>query len=209
MRSLHRIDSSYPIQELLDFCEESRGDLRGGSGNMDPDDWENKPGSLLYLLYKEKRFDGFGNGYIICKENERIICGAGFYLSDIDKMVCFGVRSYTIPGANCSTTHGDIKDLVFDIAREEGLYGGFTSFNEYNKRYVDRFVKINDPSNIKNAYQDDTGQWWAKPGRKISPCKSYGPVKLKETKQWIVYHLCNQDAETYVLNEFKKIDWKD
>jgi hypothetical protein len=65
MRSLHRIDSSYPIQAMLVFCEESRGDLRGGANNMDPDDWENKPGTLLYLLYKEKRFDGFGNGYII------------------------------------------------------------------------------------------------------------------------------------------------
>ena len=52
-----RIDSNYPIDEILQFCKESQNDDRNGSVNMDFVDWETKPHTLLYLLYKEKRFD--------------------------------------------------------------------------------------------------------------------------------------------------------
>lgn len=208
MRTLERIDSSYPIDKLVDFCKGAESDARDAAHNMVFNDWENKPHTFLYLLYKEKRFDGPKNGYIICKENDKIICGQGFYLSDIDNMVCCGVRSYTILGENCVNTHGDIKDMVFDIAKEAGARGCFFSFNEYNKRYVDGYIKINDPCNFSTSYQDEQGQWWSKQGRKIHPFSAYGPILLKGTKQWIIYHLWDQTQEQQLLEELRKMDYE-
>lgn len=207
MRTLQRIDSSYPIEELVDFCRESENDTRSAANNMAFEDWENKPHTFLYLLYKEKRFDGPTNGYIICRDNGKIICGQGFYQSEIKDMICCGVRSYTILGENCASTHGDIKDMAFDIAKETGMIGGFLSFNEYNKHYVDGYVRINDPKNFLASYQDSSGQWWSRQGRKIHPFTGYGPILLKGTKQWIIYHVWDPENEQVLLKELKKIDW--
>ncbi len=176
-----KIDSNYPIYTLLEFCSHATNDSRNGAVNMDPVDWENKPHTFLYLLYKEKRFDGPNNGYIVYQEKGKILCGQGYYLSDIDNMICCGVRSYTIPGANCSLKHADIKDIVFAKSKEKELMGCFYSMNEYNKSYVDGYVRINDPKNFSTSYMDETGQWWSKNGRKIHPFKPYGPISLKGT----------------------------
>jgi hypothetical protein len=207
MRKLVRIDSSYPLEELIEFCKNAESDTRPGAKNMDYVDWENKPHTFLYLLYKEKRFDGEYGGYIICKENEQIICGHGFYLSEIDKVICCGSRGYSLLGKNCANVHGDIKDMIYAYAKTSGAIGCFYSFNEYNKRYVDGYIKVNDPSNYISSYVDDDGQWWSKNGRKIHPHQSYGPIRLKDTKQWIVYYLFNPSNQTYMLEQLKTIDW--
>ena len=205
MRTIHRIDSSYPIEHLIDFCKKSEQDHRPAAENMVYDDWENKPHTFLYLLYKEKRFDRPENGYVICKEDGNVICGQGFYLSEIENMMCCGVRSYTIPGAHCAHIQGDMNDVVFDIARSVGVDGCFYSLNEYNLRFVDGYIKINDPTNFPSSCRDDIGQWWSKPGRKIYPFKSYGPIHLKGTKQWIIYHLFDEAEENKLLINLNRI----
>ncbi len=205
MRTIHRINSSYPIEDLIDFCKKSEQDGRPAAENMVYGHWENKPHTFLYLLYNEKRFDGPENGYVICKEDGNVICGQGFYLSEIENMMCCGVRSYTIPGAHCAHIQGDMNDVVFDIARSVGVDGCFYSLNEYNLRFVDGYIKINDPKNFPSSYRDDTGQWWSKPGRRIYPFKSYGPIYLKGTKQWIIYHLFDEEEENKLLMNLNRI----
>jgi hypothetical protein len=207
MRKLFKIDSSYPLEELAEFCKNADLDSRDGARNMEYNDWENKPHTFLYLLYKEKRFDGALNGYVICKENEQIICGQGYYLSEIDNMICCGVRSYTIPGKNCGNTHGDIKDMIYHEVSALGAAGCFLSFNEYNYENVARYVKVNDPSNYLTSYIDDDGQWWSRPGRKIHLHESYGPIRLKDTKQWIIYHLFRPSDKISILEQLKNLDW--
>lgn len=209
MRTIHRIDSSYPIEDLKHFCKKAENDSRPATENMVYEDWETKPNTFLYLLYKEKRFDGPENGYFICKENGEIICGQGFYLSEIENMMCCGVRSYTILNSHCAHIQGDMNDLVFDIARSVGVKGCFYSLNEYNMRFVDGYVKINDPKNFPRSYQDDSGQWWSKLDRRIYPMTAYGPIHLKGTKQWIIYHLFDRKDEPELLENLKKIDWKE
>lgn len=209
MRTIHRIDSSYPIDDLIPFCKEAENDHRSGAENMVYHDWENKPHTFLYLLYKEKRFDGPDNGYLICKENNKIVCGNGFYLSEIDKMMCTAVRTYTVFGENCAHNQGDFNDIICDVARKVGARGIFFSVNEYNKRYLEGYAKINNPKNHPNSYRDETGQWWAKQGRRIYPNSSYGPIRLKETKQWIVYHLLDMSEQELLLEELRKFDWNE
>jgi hypothetical protein len=207
-----RIDSSYPIEEILEFCRESQDDPREGAANMDFIDWENKPHTLLHLLYKEKRFDGPANGYVIYKKDGRIICGQGFYASEIDRMVCMGSRSYTVQniGINCYAIHGDIKDFTFEVARENGMAGFFISMNEYNKRFVDGYNKINDPANFKTSFCDENGQWWARKDRKISPTVPYhSPIKLNHVKQWIIYHLWDPSYKDQLYANLKSLEWVD
>jgi len=205
-----RIDSNYPIEEMLEFCKESQNDTRPGAVNMDFVDWENKPHTLLYLLYKEKRFDGPTNGYVMCKKEGRIVCGHGFYVSEIDRMVCMGCRTYTVPGINCHALQGDIKDFIFDIARENGMAGFFISMNEYNKRFVHGYNKINDPANFKTSFRDETGQWWARKDRKISPTVPCDfPINLKNVKQWIIYHLWDSSYENQLKAKLKTLEWID
>ena len=209
MRTIHRIDSSYPIDDLIDFCKKSEQDDRPAAENMSYEDWENKPHTFLYLLYKEKRFDGPKNGYLICKEDGNVICGHGFYLSEIEDMICCGSRGYTILGAHCAHTQGDMNDMVFDIARSVGVAGCFFSFNEYNMRFIDGYKKINDPQNFPRSYQDEAGQWWSKHGRKIYPVSSYGPIMLKGAKQWILYHLWDLAEKPKLLEKLRKFDWNE
>lgn len=203
-----RIDSNYPIEEILEFCKESQNDKRPAAVNMDFVDWENKPHTLLYLLYKDKRFDGPANGYVICKKDGRIVCGQGFYVSEIDRMVYMGSRTYTVPGINCHALQGDLKDFIFDTARENGMAGIFTSMNEYNKRFVDGYIKINDPANFKTSFCDENGQWWARKDRKITPSVPYpSPIKLNYVKQWIIYHLWDSSYETQLKAKLKTLEW--
>ncbi len=207
MKKLLRIDSSYPIDRLLPFCNHAIGDSRPGAANMTPIDWENNTASFLYLLYIEKRYDGEGNGYIIYTEDDDILCGGGFSVSDIDQyMTHLSSRSYTIPGVVLPRVHGDIHTMSIDISMEEGRHGAFSSANEYNKRFIPGFLKINDPKNYPKYYFED-GKHYGKPGFRIHPMEPAGPLLLKGTKQWILYMVWNEDHRSDFLKVLETIKW--
>jgi hypothetical protein len=99
--------------------------------------------------------------------------------------------------------------MVFDIAREVGMAGCFFSFNEYNMRYVDGYVRLNDPANFKTSFCDENGQWWSKAGRKIHPFIPHGPINLKHTKQWIIYHLWDSSHKEHLTAQLKSLEWNE
>lgn len=209
MKKLLRIDSSYPLDKILPFCNHAINDPRPGAVNMTPIDWENNPASFLYLLYNEKRYDGAGNGYIIYTDNDEILCGGGFSVSDIDPyMTHLSSRSYTIPGITLPRVHGDIHTMSIDISMDEGRYGAFSSANEYNKRFIPGFLKINDPKNYPKYFTKD-GKHYGKPGFRIHPMEPAGPLVLKGTKQWILYMLWNEDHRSHFLEVLENIKWID
>jgi hypothetical protein len=192
MKKFLRIDSSYPIDKILPFCEHSINDPRPGASNMSPVNWENNNASFLYLLYHEKRYDGAGNGYIIYTEDDHILCGAGFSVSDIDPyMTHLSSRTYTIPGIVLHKAHGDIHTMSIDISEEEGRYGAFSSVNEYNKKLFYGYARLNDPKNYPKYFMKD-GKHYGKPNIRIHPMEPFGPVMLKGTKQWMQYILWNE-----------------
>jgi len=209
MIKLQKIDSSYPIEKIIAFCDEAIADTRPGAQNMSPIDWENNPSSFLYLLYCEKRYDGEGNGYVICEKDDKIICGSGFSASDIDeKMTHLSSRSYTIPGIRVPRIHGAIHDFAVDTSIEAGRYGAFSSLNEYNKRFVEGYLYLNDPKNHKQYHVVD-GKHYAKPGVRIHPMEAAGPLRLKGTKQWITYMIWNESHRDVFLSTLTKIKWEE
>lgn len=207
MKKLLRIDSSYPIDKILPFCNHAIDDPRPGAVNMTPVDWENNKSSFLYLLYIEKRYDGPGNGYIIYTEDDEILCGGGFSVSDIDPyMTHLSSRSYTIPGVVLPRIHGDIHSMSIDISMEEGRHGAFSSANEYNKRFIPGFLKINDPKNYP-TYEFKDGKHYGKPGIRIHPMEPAGPLLLKGTKQWILYMIWYEEHRPHFQSVLDNIRW--
>lgn len=209
MKKLVRIDSSYPIDKILPFCNQAITDNRPGAANMSPIDWENNPASFLYLLYNEKRYDGLGNGYILHIEDDQILCGGGFSVSDIDpNMTHLSSRSYTIPGVVLPRVHGDIHTMAIDISENEGRHGAFSSANEYNKRFIPGFLKINDPTNYPKYFFKD-GKHYGKPDFRIHPMEPAGPLILKGTKQWILYMIWNEAHRASFLSVLESIKLRD
>lgn len=68
------------FKNVFSFCKRNYKD-EPIFQNYDVIDWENKPYTLLYLLYKEKRFDECGYGVYI--KDKEIIAGSGMYRSEI------------------------------------------------------------------------------------------------------------------------------
>jgi hypothetical protein len=207
MKQFLTIDSSYPIDKLLPFCNCSINDNRPGAQNMSPVGWEDNGASFLYLLYIEKRYDGAGNGYIIYIEDDEILCGGGFSESNIDAhMTHLSSRSYTVPGLLLPRIHGKIHDLAIDISIEVGRYGAFDSANEYNKHFAEKYTAVNDPKNHPGYFMQD-GKHYAKPGVRIHPMTPAGPLYLKGTKQWITYMIWNEAHRESFLQTLETIKW--
>lgn len=209
MKKYTRIDSSYPIEKLLPFCDHAINDPRPGAQNMSHVNWEENKSSFLYLLYVEKRYNGLGNGYIVYSEDDKILCGEGFSSSDIDpEMTHLSSRSYTIPGIVLPMVHGDIYSMSVDISREEGRHGAFASVNEYNKKLFYGYGKLNDPKNYP-TYRYEDGKHYGKPGIRIHPMEPAGPINLRNTKQWILYMIWNEEHREKFLHTLDSVKWID
>jgi len=208
MIELEKIDSTYPIEKILPFCEASLGDSRPGAQNMSPIGWEEDPASFLYLLYKEKRYDGKGNGYVIYKKDDKILSGNGFSVSDIDeKMTQTGSRTYTIPGIKMPRVHGALNDYAIEDSMENGRFGSFSSVNEYNVKYILGYIALNDPKNHPGYFMEN-GKHFAKPGVRIHPTiQSAGPLRIRGVKQWIGYLIWNESHRESFLKTLESIKW--
>jgi hypothetical protein len=210
MIELEKIDSTYPIEKILPFCEASLGDSRPGAQNMSPIGWEEDPASFLYLLYKEKRYDGKGNGYVIYKKDDKILSGNGFSVSDIDeKMTQTGSRTYTIPGIKLPRVHGALNDYAIEDSMENGRFGSFSSVNEYNVKYILGYIALNDPKNHPGYFMEN-GKHFAKPGVRIHPTiQSAGPLRIRGVKQWIGYLIWNESHRESFLKTLESIKWNE
>lgn len=208
MIDLEKIDSTYPIEKILPFCEASIGDPRPGAQNMSPVGWEENPASFLYLLYKERRYDGKGNGYVIYKKDDKIVIGNGFSFSDIDeKMTQANSRMYTVPGIRFPRVQGAIYDFAVDSSVQNGRVGIFSSVNEYNAGFPPRYIALNNPENYPGYFMEN-GKHFAKPRVRIHPGhQSAGPLCIRNVKQWIVYMIWNEAHRESFLQTLDSISW--
>jgi len=209
------INSSYPKHLILDFCAKSIGDTRPNAANMDPVDWENKPNTLMYLLYIEKRFDDPKAGYLIELEHGNIVAGHGWYPSDWDKNIYVESRAYTIPGrlkglnvASASNTNL-LTYLIEDIAITQGYLGGCVSLETYNESLADRGITLNNPTRYplyrKEVKNGIVVKEWREPGIRMRQSYKCGPFNIKNTEQFVYYYLFDT---TYKKEFLRKINEK-
>jgi len=208
---LQLIDSTFPLNIMLEFCKQSIGDKRPNAVNMDPIDWGTKPNTLLYLLYKEKRFDGPKSGYLIYINTNKIVAGMGFYPSDWDKNIFVQSRAYTVPGhlkglgVKNATLTNDLTWFMEDVTINAGYKGGCVSFEEYNKKLLDACIRINNPnkySNYKKVLVDGiVKEEYRDTGKRMREQKYAGVFKIKNILQHVMYYLYTPTYEEEFLEK--------
>jgi hypothetical protein len=114
---------------------------------------------------------------------------------------------YTVPGFTLPRVQGAIHDLTVDISAENGRFGIFSSVNEYNARFPDRYIALNNPTNHPGYFMEN-GKHFAKPGVRIHPgLQSAGPLRIRGVKQWIVYMIWNEAHRESFLQTLDSIRW--
>jgi len=198
MYQVVKIDSQFPIDKVLEFCNYSKKDTLPGAENLDTDDWESKTHTLLYLIYKEKRYDNFGSGYIGLEFNGKLISGAGYYPLDIDKnIVNVNSRYYTIPEHRSKLFQGNyilpaIFSEIADIYKI-ALFG----FNDYNLWLRNLLLRINHGK----------AAWLGKK----TPIVYKGwlelkdPIIIKNTTQYCLYKIFDSNYEKIFLKNITQI----
>jgi hypothetical protein len=132
------------------------------SGNYDVDDWDNKPHTLLYVLFKDNRFNSERGGLVLIYDNNKLCGISGYNRSTFNSDVyILGARtiidkeyrhrllmsSYFIP-----TQIEQVRDrakmvvFIFDKKNVFNLYDIFTSgkLNLFLKNKYQEFAHIWD-----------------------------------------------------------------
>lgn len=185
---IRRIDSSFSIDELKEFCIEAGKywDIMGFNN------WENTPAMFLHKLYIEKLYDEKNRGsFYLGTLNNKIICTGGMSkLHDTNYAHVF-TRMFTLPQYRKLTQYhyGDTwwQKLTLQMNLDVSGYnydGYIVSFNDYNRKYHKMIAKSNMPSKIH--YEDNVP--YVK-DRIAIPFYFYpNPVVINHTKQWINFY---------------------
>ena len=210
---IQKIDSSYPLVPLYNYCLKSLDDKRPNAVNMDPIDWENKPHTFLYLLYKEKRFDGPKSGYLLYYKQGEIVAGTGWYPSDWDDNMFVQTRAYVTPGhlKNLSTKNAILtNDLMFyieDCAIKQGYKGGIVSVEKYNKHIIDLGLKLNNPSRYPLYRKEEKDgiilKEWREPCVRMREGFYAGLYNIRNTEQHVYYQLFDKGYKDQFLEKIR------
>jgi len=209
------INSAYPLLPLLQFCQHATTDSRPNAVNMDPIDWENKPHTFLYLLYKERRFDGPKAGYVIYIKGKEIVAGIGWYPSDWDDNIYVQCRAYTVPGTikglgmNSTYLTNDLTYFMEDVTISQGYKGCCQSVEKYNKKLIDSAIKINDPKRYPLYHKITMSNGivtseYREPGVRMRERKYAGLYNIKNTEQHVMYFLYDPAYEKELLRKLNE-----
>lgn len=190
--------SSVEYDQFIDFLKSFRNDPSPAIQNMWDDDWPNKSNTILYLLNNSKRFKEPKGSFYIYYNNDEIAACAGVYVSDFNPHITLSAVRLLI---GYKYRHQRVGiNIVFPHHRQWAIEHNqkmiATTFNEYNKNLSEIFTrkrfgesvtadeKINQPNKFfYNGYN-----------------KLSFPVKIQNTKQWVVYEY---------LDTSWQYDWQD
>jgi GNAT superfamily N-acetyltransferase len=127
--------------KLIKLCEDAYYLQEPAYENYDVSDWQNKPHTLLNLLYCKKRFELFN----IVSINDKPIAMSGAYV--YNDVPIIGVRAFTHPdyrgGGNwCQARH--IFPQQIKWAEQLGYNCVWLTFNEYNHRLVNFLKRMSE-----------------------------------------------------------------
>lgn len=198
MLQIVKIDSSYPIHKVIKFCEYSKTDILPGNVNFCPDDWENNSHTLLFLIYKEQRYNGDLSAYIGLELDGDLIAGAGYYPLDQDSNVAnINSRYYTIPAYRNKVYQGThiLPKMMKEVSSKFSV--ALFSYNTYNIWLKNALERIN---NNKAAFLGIKTPEEYKGWVEIS-----APLMIKNTPQLCYYKLFDRSYETTFLTNIESI----
>lgn len=177
------------FEHVFNFCKRNYSD-EPIMQNYDVDDWKNKSNTLLYLLYKEKRFDECGYGIYI--ENDEMVAGSGMYRSeihpDIFVFACRTIKDKSYKGHD-KTVMRDIWAEQVKILKNKNALGIIITYDiSKEKRMFDLFEK--DPKLLESSRLINNGI------PELQNLKILDkPVIIKETVQRVIYKFFDESME--------------
>lgn len=177
------------FEHIFNFCKRNYSD-EPIMQNYDVDDWKNKSNTLLYLLYKEKRFDECGYGIYI--ENDEMVAGSGMYRSeihpDIFVFACRTIKDKSYKGHD-KTVMRDIWAEQVKILKNKNALGIIITYDiSKEKRMFDLFEK--DPKLLESSRLINNGI------PELQNLKILDkPVIIKETVQRVIYKFFDESME--------------
>jgi GNAT superfamily N-acetyltransferase len=121
-------------QKLIKLCEDAFYLQEPAYANYDVSDWQNKPHTLLNLLYFKKRFGIFN--IVSTDDNVPIAMSGAYVYNDVP---IIGVRAFTHPdyrGGGHWCQARNIFPKQIDWAESQGYNRVWLTFNTYNSRLV-------------------------------------------------------------------------
>lgn len=194
------------ILSVLGLCKAARGDDRPAAVNMEIDNWEDKPHTLLNHMYLQKTYDT--GGYGVYSWGRKAVAGSGYYkLEEGDDIYVTASRAYTVKGRhkNFNYLQGELWHSQLDMIKEQQGNVSIVTFNEYNKHMAPQVVRINDPDNWNTSFQHE-GLWYRKIARRIQPLKLLPyAINYQYTKQWVAYAVHNPNYEMEFLDLMRSL----
>lgn len=120
-------------QRLQQLCALAAADPAPMAKNISAEAWSERPESLLYCLYKEKRFDDPHGCFFGLLVQDHLIAVGGVYRADFctSHIAVAGVRTYTVEDQRRRFWHGEyLIPAQVQWAREQDLAQVVLSFNE-------------------------------------------------------------------------------
>lgn len=206
---IEKIDSTYPVDEIVDFCKAAIDNDVPATKNLEYQNWDVKTHTLLYALYKEKRFDGHKSGYFIYKKHGKIIATCGYYPFDLDDNLYCQARGFTIKRTvDFHKLSFIISDHCFDSRKYKG---GAITFEPHNDIFANKLVNVQkkrteSPYYKKHIFNNRVYQHtYKKQGTRCLPFEMYEhPVLYRNHKQTIVYHLFDENYKQELIQNLEK-----
>jgi hypothetical protein len=164
------------------------------------DEWEKKPGSLLYVFLKEKRFTRDKGGLLLLKENQKICGFSAFYQSPFHPDIyILGVRTLV----SVEFRHNLLLSTYF-IPKQLELIKGRAKLALFT-------FDTNKPNNIYNIFQKGRLNLFLKNKLSSFPhwenLKSVNyPVYIQNTLQNVLYLKLDQNFD-YDWNLLREIPY--
>ncbi len=173
------------VQKIKVFCQHALDENKHEARqNMQIENWQDCPSSLLYILLVEKRFKAQNGGLTLLMSDHSIIAVSGYYRSDFDsKIFIMGVRSWVLKKYRFNLLIA--KHLIpyqFNKIKEMNGHTAAMTFNEATKSFAFLIQRSNKNLEITNKF------FFGKeyPDIYKDMILISEPLKIKNVKQWVL-----------------------
>jgi hypothetical protein len=177
--------SDSTIDQIKIFCQQALYENKHEARlNMQVENWQNSPSSLLYLLLQEKRFDIKNGGLTLLMCDNSIIAISGYYRSDFDSNIfIMGVRSWVLKKYRFHLLIAKYL-LPYHLNKIQQMNGhtAAITFNEATKSFA--FLIERSNKNVTKENKFFFGKEYPEIYKDMVLIRE--PMKIKNVKQWVL-----------------------
>lgn len=183
------VNDQYFQNKFFDFCKNAYN-LKTDPAhvNMWRDDWYNFPETLPYVLTRSTKFSDGNGEFFVLEINGTIEAVSGIYRSEFDDLVSIGgVRSWVNKDYRGKFLIGrHIMPYQVEWAKHNGYKTIALTFNEYNKKLINYFVRSGFGIEKKRTERSLFFK-----GVHVLPYT----LKIQNIEQWVIYDKLDSNYE--------------